>query len=91
MALTINLAYGGGISDEDVIKRLGLTAILMRAKNDLFNVITDRFRNVIGKKDFSDPFLRQLRDNDSYDWSPRTRMLLIALVNDAIVTLKGIQ
>ncbi len=86
MALTINLAYGGGISDEDVIKRLGLTAILMRAKNDLFNVITDRFRNVIGKRDFSDPFLRQLRDNDSYDWSPRTRMLLIALVNDAIVT-----
>ncbi|MGE0656031.1 MAG: alpha/beta hydrolase family protein [Pyrinomonadaceae bacterium] len=91
MAFTINLAYGGGISDEDVVKRLGLTAVLMRANNDLYNVITDRFKNAIEKRDFSDPFLRQLRDNDSFDWSPRTRMLLIALVNDSVVTPKNTQ
>ena len=91
MALTINLAYGGSISDENVIKRIGVTGALMRAKNDLYNVITDKFKRVIETKDFSDPFLRQLRDNDTYDWSPRTRMLLIALVNDTIVTPKNTQ
>jgi hypothetical protein len=89
MALTINLAYGGSISDDDVIKRLGLTALLMRANNDIFNVLTDRFRRVIEQRDFSDPFLRQLRDNDTYDWSPRTKMLLVALVNDTIVPPKN--
>ena len=89
MALTINLAYGGSIADEDVIKRIGLAATLMRAKNDLFNIITDRFKRALETKDTSDPFIRQLRDNDTHDWTPRTRTLLIALVNDAIVTPKN--
>lgn len=91
MALTINLAYGGRLSDDDVLKRIGLTAVLMRANNDLFNVLTDRFKRVIETKDMSDPFLRQLRDNDTYDWAPRTRMLLVALVNDSVVTPKNTQ
>ena len=91
MALTMNLAYGGRIEDDAVIKRLGATAVLMRAQNDLFNVITDKFKRVIDTKDFSDPFLRQLRENDTYDWTPRTRMLLIALVNDTVVTPKNTQ
>lgn len=91
MALTMNLAYGGKIEDDAVIKRLGATAVLMRAQNDLFNVITDKFKRVIDTKDFSDPFLRQLRENDTYDWTPRTRMLLIALVNDTVVTPKNTQ
>lgn len=91
MALTINLAYGGNVSDENIIKRIGATALLMRARNDLFNVITDRFKRVFETRDFSDPFMRQLRDNDTYDWTPRTRMLLIALVNDAIVTPRNTQ
>lgn len=91
MALTINLAYGGRIEDDAVIKRLGVTAVLMRAQNDLFNVITDKFKRVIETKDFSDPFLRQLRENDTYDWTPKARMLLIALVNDTVVTPKNTQ
>ena len=91
MALTINLAYGGHISDDDVLKRLGVTGVLMRANNDLFNVITDRFKRVIETKDLSDPFLRQLRDNDTFDWRPQTKMLLIALVNDTVVTPKNTQ
>jgi [acyl-carrier-protein] S-malonyltransferase len=48
MALTINLAYGGGISDDDVLKRLGLTGVLMRANNDLFSVMTDKFKGHAG-------------------------------------------
>lgn len=91
MALTINLAYGGSISDDDVLKRLGVAGVLMRANNDLFNVITDKFKRVIETKESSDPFLRQLRENDTYDWRPRTKMLLIALVNDSVVTPKNTQ
>lgn len=86
MAVTINFAYTGNISDENVIKRLGVTAVLMRAKNDLFNVITPRFRRAIETRDSRDPLIRSLRANDTYNWSPRSPMLLVALINDTVVT-----
>ena len=36
--------------------------------------------------DVRDPAAKLLKDNDAYDWSPRTPMLLINLEGDAIVT-----
>jgi alpha/beta superfamily hydrolase len=91
MAFTINNAYGGKIKDEDIIKRIGLAAILMRAKNDLFNVITPRFKRVMETMDLRDPAAKLLKDNDCYDWSPRTRMLMINLEGDTIVSPKNSQ
>lgn len=86
MSVTINMAYTRNVADDDVIKRLGIAAVLMRSKNDIFNVVTPRFKRAIETRDARDPVVRFLRANDTYDWSPRTRMLLIALVNDTVVT-----
>ncbi|MGB7069209.1 MAG: lipase family protein [Pyrinomonadaceae bacterium] len=86
MAFTINNAYGGKTKDEDIIKRIGLTAILMRAKNNIYNVVTPRFKQAIETMDLRDPAVSLLKDNDVYDWSPRSKMLLINLEGDTIVT-----
>lgn len=86
MAFTINNAFGGNVKDADIVKRIGLTAVLMRSKNSIFNVVTPRFRKAMETLDLSDPAARLLKDNDCYDWTPRTRMLLINLEGDTIVT-----
>jgi hypothetical protein len=91
MAFTINNSYGGKIKDEDIIKRIGLTAVLMRAKNNIFNVITPRFKRTIETLDLRDPAVKLLKDNDIYDWSPRSKMLLINLDGDTIVSPKNSQ
>ncbi len=85
MALTISQAFKKNRSDENIIKRLALAAVLMRAKNSIENVITDRFMEALQKSDMSNPVVAELKRNDVYDWSPRTKMLLINLEEDKIV------
>jgi len=91
MAFTVNNAYGGKTKDEEIIKRIGLTAFLMRAKNNIFNVVTPRFKRAIETLDLRDPVVKLLKDNDIYDWSPRTKMLLINLDGDTVVSPKNTQ
>lgn len=91
MAFTINNSFGGRITDKAIITRLGATALLMRAKNDIFNVVTPRFKRVMETMDLGDPAAKLLKDNDCYDWSPRTRMLLINLEGDTVVTPRNSQ
>ena len=85
MALTVSQAYKTNRSDEDIIKRLALAATLMRAKNSLENVLTNRFIEALRDSDVRDPIIKGLRNNDVYDWSPRTPMLLVNLEEDKIV------
>jgi pimeloyl-ACP methyl ester carboxylesterase len=85
MAFTINQAFKGNLSDEAIIKRLALAAILMRSKNSLENVMTPRFKRALETLDTKDPVIREMIKSDAYDWSPRTPMLLINLVNDKVV------
>jgi hypothetical protein len=85
MALTVSTAYAANLTDENLIKRLVIAATLMRAKNSLENVITPRCKRAIETMDTSDPIIRELQKNDVYDWSPRTKMLLINLVKDGVV------
>ena len=85
MAFTITQAFKGNISDENLIKRLALAAVLMRSKNSLANVITTRFKNALENLDISDPMIREMQKSDCYDWSPRTKMLLINLKTDNVV------
>lgn len=91
MAFAINNAYGGKTKDADIIKRIGVTALLMRAKNNIFNVVTPKFKRVMETLDLRDPAAKVLRDNDCYDWSPRTKMLLINLEGDTVVTPRNSQ
>ncbi len=85
MALTISQAFKGNISDENVIKRLAWAGVLMRSKNSLANVITPRFKRALETLDTSDPVIREMQKSDAYDWSPRTKMLLISLQGDKVV------
>ena len=85
MALTVSTAYPANLTDENLIKRLAVAAVLMRSKNSVFNVITPRFKRAMETLDSSDPIVRELIKNDVYDWSPRTPMLLINLQDDTIV------
>jgi hypothetical protein len=85
MALAVSQAYGANRSDEDIVKRLAVTAVLMRSKNSIDNVITQRFKNALQTLDSSDPVISEMRKNDVYDWKPRTKMLLVTLKEDKIV------
>ncbi|MDQ3063485.1 MAG: hypothetical protein M3R14_11600 [Acidobacteriota bacterium] len=85
MAFTISQAFKGNTSDENIIKRLALAAILMRSKNSLENVITARFQKALETLDASDPVIHEMQKSDVYDWSPRTKTLLISLQGDKVV------
>lgn len=85
MALTVSQAFKGNVSDENVIKRLALAAVLMRSKNSLENVLTPRFFKALETLDASHPVIREMQRNDVYDWSPKTKMLLISLPGDKVV------
>jgi len=85
MAFAINQAFKGNLTDEAIIKRLALTAVLMRAKNSFDNVITPKFKKALETLDTKDPLISEMLKSDCYDWSPRTKMLLINLVNDKVV------
>ncbi len=85
MALAVSQAYGANRSDEDIVKRLAVTAVLMLSKNSIDNVITKRFKNALQTLDTSDPVISEMRKNDVYDWKPRTKMLLVTLKEDKIV------
>ncbi len=85
MALTVSEAFKTNRSDENIIKRLALAATLMRAKNSLENVLENRFVEALQKSDLRDPIIKGLENNDVYDWSPSTPMLLVNLEDDKIV------
>ena len=86
MAFAIDQAFKrGNLTDEAIIKRLALTAVLMRAKNSFDNVITPKFKRALETLDTSDPLIAEMVNSDCFDWSPRTKMLLINLVKDQVV------
>ncbi len=85
MALTVSQAFKGNITDENIIKRLALAAVLMRSKNSIETVITARFKRAMETLDGNDPVIRELQKQDVYDWKPRTKMLLVNLKKDNVV------
>lgn len=83
-ALAIN--YRRDPTDDGLIKNIGITTALMRAQNKLSNVLQPAFLSAMQQNDQRNAFVRMLRENDVYDWSPRTRMLLIAIDGDTVVS-----
>lgn len=88
MALAISTAYNKNRKDDDIIKRLGIAATLMRAKT-LEDVLTPRFKKALETLDTSDIVIREMQKNDVYDWKPRAPMLLVYLEGDAVVDQKS--
>ncbi len=91
MADSIWMNYNTTVTDENLIKRLGLTAVLMRPKNSLKNLLTPEFVQRLERIDTSDPLIAELAKQNVYDWSPRTPMLLINLEGDTVVDQKNTQ
>ncbi len=85
MALAVSQAFKDNRSDEDIIKRLALAAVLMRSKNSIENVVTAKFMRAMETLDTNEPIVRELKKQDVYDWSPKTKMLLINLKKDNVV------
>jgi dienelactone hydrolase len=85
MALTVSLNFKGNISDEDLIVRLAVAAALMRPKKSLVNVLKPSFVQALETLYSSEPAMRAMQKSDCYDWSPRTKMLLINLLGDKVV------
>jgi acetyl esterase/lipase len=83
-ALAIN--YGNNPTDDGLIKNIGITTTLMRSKNKLTNVLQPAFLNAMKRNDQRNPFVRMLKENDVYDWTPRDPMLLIAINGDTVVS-----
>ncbi len=86
MANSIWLNFNRNPSDENLVKAIGLTAVLMRSKNDLRNVITPRFLKALETVDRRDPLVAALINDNVFDWSPKTPMLLINLDGDGVVS-----
>lgn len=85
MADSIWVNYNSTVTDENLIKRLMITAILMRPKNSIRNLLTPEFVGRLERLDTSDPLIAELAKNNVYDWSPRTPMLLVNLEGDGVV------
>lgn len=82
-ALAVN--YSLSPSDDGLIKNIGITTTLMRSQNKLANVMQPAFLSAMRANDPRNAFVRMLKDNDVFDWSPRVPMLMIALENDTVV------
>ncbi|BDI29033.1 hypothetical protein CCAX7_10840 [Capsulimonas corticalis] len=89
MALVVSRVFDRGLTDEVIVKRLVVTATLLRAKNSMDRLTTPRLREALRKTDPADPIMRELLENNCYDWSPRARMLLVCLQSDPLVTAEN--
>lgn len=85
MANSIWLNYNSTVTDENLIKRLMITATLMRPKNSIRNLLTPQFVKKLEAMDTSDPLIAELAKNNVYDWALVTPMLLINLEGDGVV------
>jgi dienelactone hydrolase len=85
MANAVMRNFSENLSDEEIIQRLAFTGTLMGANNSLSQVLTPRALRALQTLDKRDPIMRELANNDVYNWTPRTRMLLVALQNDNVV------
>ncbi|QYO68387.1 alpha/beta hydrolase family protein [Leptolyngbya sp. 7M] len=89
LANALALNYNLGPSDDGLIRNIGVTTALMRANNRLDNVMQPAFLSAMRRNDAKNQFVRMLKENDVFDWSPRPPMLLIALEGDTVVTEKN--
>jgi len=83
-ALAVN--YRRNPTDEGVLKNIGITTTLMRSKNLLANALQPAFLSDMKANRPSNPFVRELLENDVYDWTPTRPMLLIYVDKDIVVS-----
>lgn len=86
LANALGVNYRLNPTDEGVIKNIGLTTTLMRSKNMLSNVLQPTFLRDMKTNRASNPFVRMLQENNTYDWTPTRPMLMIYVDKDFVVS-----
>ncbi len=86
LANALGVNYRLNPTDEGVIKNIGLTTTLMRSKNMLSNVLQPTFLRDMKTNRASNPFVRMLQENNTYDWRPTRPMLMIYVDKDFVVS-----
>lgn len=89
IAFAASQAFSGNRTDEAIIQRLGIAVAFTGAKTSMDRIVLHRFRNALTSGDARDPVIRELPRHDCYDWKPRTKILLVALASDALVTVEN--
>jgi hypothetical protein len=94
MATFVPKVFAEHLSDEDLAKKLTIEGVKLGAIDSIRRILTPSFKLALNTQSSTDPLFVVLRNNDCYDWAPRTPMLLPYLTTDQIVdpenTLKAI-
>lgn len=86
IASAIPQVFGHGLTDATIIKRLALKGLRVGTLLSIERALTPHFRDALRKGDTTDLIVRQLKANDCFDWKPQTKMLLVCVKGDAIVS-----
>ncbi|MBA3725559.1 MAG: YbaY family lipoprotein [Armatimonadetes bacterium] len=81
----IPFVYKQTLTEEELGKKMLLKGTQLGALLSTERVLTPRFRNALKYGDSLDPVMRAMKDNDSYNWQPRTKMLLPYVPGDQII------
>lgn len=85
MATYIPFVFKQNLPQGTVGRKLVVKALQMGANGSVIQVLTDRFRLALQNGDTSELLVADLKANDTYDWTPQTKMLLPFLGNDGVV------
>lgn len=87
MASYIPFVFKNAKSDKEVMEKLAAKALQLKPMAlSIRPIIQPKFAEALESVDLSHPLVKALHDDNSHDWAPTTRMKLIALENDFIVT-----
>lgn len=87
MASYIPFVFEKAKSDKEVMEKLAAKALQLKPMAlSIRPIIQPQFADALESKDLNHPLIKALHDDNSHDWAPTTRMKLIALENDFIVT-----
>lgn len=85
VSMAVNTAFKDGRSDIDILLRLAVVSTISGSTRSVEKLLTKRFIEALENLDTSDPVIRELAQNNVFDWKPKTEMLLQNLSSDKIV------
>jgi len=73
------------LSDEQMAKKMMVKGMQMGTMKSVKRVVDSKFWDEVNKIDSSDPLVEVMKDNDCFNWSPKTKMILVYLTTDQFV------
>lgn len=78
--------FDQNLPDKQLIQKLLGKALQLGSFRSLDRITQPKFRQALRDGDQSDPLIRTLHENNSYDWSPQMPMYLVCVKGDQIVS-----